>query len=276
MEIEKQKMVQETNVSIQDILNHVKTAGALALEEQRRLDVSDRRYKADESVITEADRKVEDFLCQRIVAHDPAANIITEESRHPFDPSKRHTFAVDPIDGTDVFSQGMPGWCVSVGLLNHDLIPVAGIIFAPRLDLLLVADVGGPVTLNGSRLSAPDPPDPISVRSNLMVTSRIHKSLDLSRYVGKIRGIGSAALHLVYPLIYPAVIGALEGPGAHIWDIAAAHALNRAQGRDLIYLNGEPINYQTMLSGGLARDVIMSGTEPIIETLRDVFKRLND
>jgi fructose-1,6-bisphosphatase/inositol monophosphatase family enzyme len=160
-------------------------------------------------------------------------------------------------------------------LLDQDLAPVAGIIFAPRLDLLLVADVGGPVILNGSELPAPAPPDPISVRSNLMVTSRIHKNLDLSGYVGKIRGIGSAALHLVYPLIYPAVIGALEGPGAHIWDIAAAHALNRAQGRNLDYLNGEPINYQTMLNGGPARDVIMSGAEPIVETLRDVLKRLN-
>lgn len=267
--------MQETNVSIQNILHHVKEAGALALEEQGRLDFSDRRYKADESVITEADRDVEALLCQRIASLHPAANIITEESRHPFDPGKRHTFAVDPIDGTDVFSQGMPGWCVSVGLLDQDLAPVAGILFAPRLDLLLVADVGGPVTLNGSELPPPDPPDPISVRSNLMVTSRIHQNLDLSRYVGKIRGIGSAALHLVYPLIYPAVIGALEGPGAHIWDIAAAHALNRAQGRDLVYLNGEPINYQTMLNGGPARDVIMSGAEPIVESLRDVLRRLD-
>jgi len=266
--------VQETNAFIQDILIHVKAAGALALKEQRRLDFSDRHYKADESVVTEADRKVEDLLYQHIAAHHPAANIITEESRHPFAPGKLLTFAVDPIDGTDVFSQGMPGWCVSVGLLDRDLVPVAGVIFAPRLDLLLAADVGGPLTLNGSRLPAPNPPDPISVRSNLMVTSRIHKTLDLSAYVGKIRGIGSAALHLAYPLIYPAVIGALEGPGAHIWDVAAAHAINRAQGRDLVYLNGEPIDYATMLDGGPARDVIMSGAEPIVETLRDVLRRL--
>jgi fructose-1,6-bisphosphatase/inositol monophosphatase family enzyme len=109
-----------------------------------------------------------------------------------------------------------------------------------------------------------------------MVTSRIHKTLDLSGYVGKIRGIGSAALHLAYPLIYPAVIGALEGPGAHIWDIAAAHALNRAQDRDLVYLNREPIDYATMLDGGPARDVIMSGAVPIVETLRNVLRRLNE
>jgi myo-inositol-1(or 4)-monophosphatase len=268
--------VQKSTVSILDRLDDVKTAGALALEEQRRLNFSDRRYKDDESIVTEADQKVEDFLYERIAGRDPAANVITEESRHPFDPQKPRTFAIDPIDGTDVFSQGMPGWCVSVGLLDQDLVPVAGVIFAPRLDLLLVANGGGGVTLNGSELPPPDPPDPISVRSNLMVTSRIHKTLDLSGYVGKIRGIGSAALHLAYPLIYPAVIGALEGPGAHIWDIAAAHAINRAQGRDLSYLNGEPIDYETMLDGGPARDVIMSGAEPIVEALRDALSRLDE
>jgi myo-inositol-1(or 4)-monophosphatase len=267
--------VEIATVSIHQILDHVRTAGAMALKAQRNLRFSDRDYKADESVVTEADRRVEDFLYERIGAGDPEANILTEETRHSFDPEKPRTYAIDPIDGTDVFSQGMPGWCISVALLDQDLVPVAGIIFAPRLELLLVADVGGPATLNGSALPPPAPPDPISVRSNLMVTSRIHKTLDLSGYVGKIRGIGSAALHLCYPLIYPAVVGALEGPGAHIWDIAGAHAINRAQGRDLVYLNGEPIDYATMVDGGPARDVIMSGAEPIVETLRDVLRRLD-
>jgi fructose-1,6-bisphosphatase/inositol monophosphatase family enzyme len=262
-------------VSIQALLDHVKTAGTLALEEQRNLRFSDREYKADESVVTEADREVEDFLYKRIAAHDPEANILTEETRHPFDPDKPCTFAVDPIDGTDVFSQGMPGWCISVGLLDYDLVPVAGIIFAPRLDLLLVADAGRQATLNGSELPLPGPPDPISVRSNLMVTSRIHKTLDLSGYIGKIRGIGSAALHLCYPLIYPAVIGALEGPGVHIWDIAAAHAINRAQGRDLVYLNGECVDYATMVDGGPASDVVMAGAESTVETLRHELRRLD-
>ncbi|MEA3377305.1 MAG: inositol monophosphatase family protein [Chloroflexota bacterium] len=262
-------------MSIHDLIDHVKTAGALALDHQRTIRFSDRAYKSDQSVITEADHQVEDFLYRRIADHDPDANILTEESQHPLDPQRPRTYAVDPIDGTDVFSQGMPGWCISVGLLDHHLIPTAGIIYAPRLDLLLVADQDGSATLNGSRLPPPVLPEPISVRSNLMVTSRIHKTLDLSGYVGKIRGIGSAALHLCFPLIYPAVIGALEGPGAHIWDIAAAHALNRARGRDLVYLSGESIDYTNMVHGETARDVIMAGAEPIVKTLRKNLRRLS-
>ncbi len=262
-------------MSIRDIVEHVEAAGAIALEEQRHIDVSDREYKADESVVTAADRRVEDFLYQHITARYPEANVVTEETRHAFDPQRPLTFAVDPIDGTDVFSQGMPGWCVSVALLDHELTPVGGIIIAPRLDLHLVAEAKGSATLNGTVLAPPPAPEPISVRSNLMVTSRIHKTLDLSGYIGKIRGIGSAALHLCYPLIYPAVIAALEGPAAHIWDIAAAHAINRAQGRDVVYLDGEPIDYAAMVEGQPGRDVIMSGAEPIVRTLRRVLKRLD-
>jgi len=264
----------ETADIVADVITHVKAAGQMALEEQRALHFSDRSYKADNSVVTEADRRVEDFLVERISAIQPASNIVTEEAERPFDPEKTPTFAIDPIDGTDVFSQGMPGWCVSVGLLDQDLIPIGGVIFAPRLDLLIVADGNGRATLNGSPLPPPRQAQPISVRSNLMVTSRIHKHLDLSGYIGKIRGIGSAALHLCYPLIYPAVIGALEGPGIHIWDIAAAHAINRAQGQDLSYLNADPIGYAALVDGGPGADVVMAGREPILQELRKMLTRL--
>ncbi|MGD2164366.1 MAG: inositol monophosphatase [Anaerolineae bacterium] len=256
------------------LVSSVKDAGEMAFEEQQALSVSDRAFKADDSVVTEADRTVEDFLVERIAALWPEANIITEETRRPFDSGKAPTFAVDPIDGTDVFSQGMPGWCVSVGLLDDQLVPVAGIIFAPRLDLLIVADGNRGATLNGSALSPPRTVEPISIRSNLMVTSRIHKHLDLSGYVGKIRGIGSAALHLCYPLIYPAVIGALEGPGVHIWDIAAAHAINRAQGQELRYLNGDPIDYAPLVRGEPGADVIVAGRDATYQALADAIRRL--
>ncbi len=262
-------------VAIHAILNDVRTAGAIAWEMQQRLSFSEREYKSDESVVTEADHRIEEFLCQRIAAEFPAANIISEEAKRPFDPEKPLTFAVDPIDGTDVYSQGMTGWCISVGLLDEHLVPTAGIIFAPRLDLLLVADAESGATLNGAPLPSIGLPESISIRSNLMVTSRIHQHLDLRGFVGKIRGIGSAALHLCYPLIYRAVIGAVEGPGAHIWDIAAAHAINRARDGDLVYLNGEKIDYRPLTDGRRAQDVIMGGHPLIVGQLRQVLRRLD-
>ena len=262
-------------MSIRAILNDVKAAGTMALEMQREAGTAERRFKADESVVTETDHRIEKLLVRRISASYPEANILTEETDTSYDPQRPLTFALDPIDGTDVYSQGMPGWCISVGLLDQDLIPIEGIILAPRLDLLIVADGDEGVTMNDMPMPAPDPVEPISVRSNLMVTSRIHKHLDLSGYVGKIRSIGSAALHLCYPLIYEPVIGALEGPGAHIWDMAAAHAINRAQGRELIYLSGDPVRYAPLVDGRVAGDIIMSGDPSTLEELRQSVERLS-
>ena len=258
------------------LITFVEQAGQLAAEQQHTMDYWDRAYKADQSVVTEADRRVEDFLVERIARLDPTANIVTEEAERPFDPRKSPTFAVDPIDGTDVYSQGMPGWCVSVGMLDADLSPVAGVIYAPRLDLVLAAQGKGFASLNDTVLPLPALPDPISPRSNLMVTSRIHRTLDLRGYVGKIRGIGSAALHLCYPLIYPAVIGALEGPGIHIWDMAAAHAINRALGQNIRYLSGLAIDYAPLIHGSGAEDVVVAGQEATFRELRRMLRRLPD
>ena len=53
--------------------------------------------------------------------------------------AKPYTFCLDPIDGTDAFSQSMAGWCTSLALLDETLTPVAGIIYAPKLDVMLFA-----------------------------------------------------------------------------------------------------------------------------------------
>jgi fructose-1,6-bisphosphatase/inositol monophosphatase family enzyme len=150
--------------SIACILEDVKTAGRIALEAQLTGHLV-RDYKSDGSVVTEIDKQLDPFLSACIERDFPQAN--------PFDPQKPYTFAIDPIDGTDVYSQGMHGWCISLGLLDQHLRPVAGIVFAPRLDLLLFADVTQPATLNSIPISLPDAPDPLSEKWNLMVSSRV-------------------------------------------------------------------------------------------------------
>ena len=213
--------------SIVDVLSYVQTAGQMALEAQRGLSVADRTFKRDGSVLTEIDQRIEDYLARSIAQAYPQANILGEETLRAHDPSKPYAFCIDPIDGTDVYSQGMPGWCVSVGLLDAAWTPVAGAICAPRWDLILFADVGKAATCNGKQIQPPDTSEPLSKKSNVMAYSRGHTQLDWSHYPGKIRSIGSAALHLCFPLICSAVVGAVEGRGAHIWDIVGAHAILR-------------------------------------------------
>ena len=256
--------------SIEPMLNHVVTAGQMAVKLQNDINHSERRYKGDGSVVTKTDEIIENFLFEKVSSLYPEGNIITEEKKHAFDEIKNYTFVIDPIDGTDAFSQGMSGWSISLGLLDKHLNPIAGIVYSPQLKLLFFADIGKKSTLNSNGITVQKSPELITAQSNIMVPSRVHKLVDLRKFSGKIRSIGSAALHLCFPIIYPSVFAAIETSQARIWDIAGAHAINLSVGFNFEYLGGGKINYSKLVNGDLAENVILSGAANHINKLRKV------
>ena len=256
--------------TIDNVLKLVLTAGQIAVEEQQHFLFTDRDYKSDGSVLTSVDKKIEQFLCENILRLYPDVNIISEESSRPFDAEKSCTFVIDPIDGTDIFSQGLPGWCIAAGLLDHDFIPAAGIVYAPRWGSLYFADVGRPPVHNGRPLSRTMTLEPDSPNANLMVTSRIFRFMDLRSFKGKIRNIGAGALQMCFPLTSPAVIGAILGK-THIWDIAAAAAILNAAGLKVEYMSGDELLYEEILDGRPAMDLILCGSQRTIDYLRRIF-----
>lgn len=258
--------------TIMQLVPTITDAGNMAWQMQREGISS--RYKDDGSIVTEADERVEALLVDRIASLWPQANIVGEEGTRIFDPDSPYTFTLDPIDGTEVYSLGMTGWCVALGLLNQDLKPIAGLLYAPRLELLILADVKAEPIVNGENFQHPEKPLPLSGRSNLMVTSRVHRLLNLSGYPGKIRSIGSAALHLASPVAYRNVIGAIQMPQTYIWDIAASHAISAAAGYSFEYYDGRQIDYGEMTRGGTAEDVILSGPASVLDAVRAAMPRV--
>lgn len=224
----------------------VREAGRRAARRQRELDFGARALKEDGSVVTEVDRETEDFLCERIHARLPEANLVTEERGRGFAAGREWTFVIDPIDGTDSFSQGLPTWAVSVGVLDAALVPVAGVVCAPRLGLMFAADGRGRVRNGAREALAPAPVAELTPLAGLAISSRAHRSFDVHRFPGKVRGHGSAALHLVYPAIFGGIVAALQDGGANAWDIAGAHAICRAAGCHFAYLDGRPVDYRAL------------------------------
>ncbi len=241
----------------------------MAWEEQEKVASAQREYKADGSVVTDADRRVEAYLLDEVRRAYPDANILTEETETPFDPHRPYTFAIDPIDGTDAYSQGMPGWSVSVGLLNDALRPVAGVIYAPAWGSLFLADVAKRAVHNGRpvpRVSAAS--EPLNSNQNFMIHSRLHEDIDVGSLPGKLRSIGSTALHICFPLIYKAVTGAISGKG-RIWDMAAAHAINLSVGFRLEYLHHGQVEYSRLVDGTQAPDLVLSGPREAVWMMRE-------
>jgi fructose-1,6-bisphosphatase/inositol monophosphatase family enzyme len=248
--------------SIRSLIPAVKEAGNRAMRLQKALDYGQREMKPDGSVVTETDRQTEEFLCSLIARQFPKANLVGEEFPRKFDISLPWTWIIDPIDGTDNFTQGAHFWCVSVGLLDRRHQPVAGIVYAPRLELLLFADIGCPLEINGRPADIFPPVEALNSLSGLVVSSRILHFLDLRGFSGKIRSLGSAALQSCFPACYPGVVGVLQERQTFAWDIAAAHAILLAAGCRVAYRDGRPIDYLALQSNRWNLEDIMVAARP--------------
>ena len=156
------------------------------------------------------------------------------------------TWIVDPIDGTREFIQGIPEWCVSIGLVE-DGVPVAGGILSPTAGHLIIGTDETGVTLNGSPVeSAPCR----SLRGALVLASRSEvKRGEWDRFFSteiSVRNMGSVAykLGLVATGLADATWTLVP---KNEWDVAGGAALVMAAGGDVCDLSGRPrrFNRQT-------------------------------
>ncbi len=265
--------------SIKGLIPFVLKAGQIAAERQRLVT---RAFKEDGSILTQVDTDLNAFLHDSVTSLYPDANVVAEECDDDFDAERDYTFAIDPIDGTDCFSQGMPGWAISIGLLDREFHPVAGIVHGPRWGAalsgaalsggtLLFSDIGKRALLNGEPLRPaeiePGPADLLQV----MVGSNVHRSFDMRAFPGKIRNVGSTAIHIVAPLLHPAVAGAIFAPN-FVWDIAGAHAVITSEGLSMEYVSGRPIDYRPLVARKRAEETIVAGTPRGIAIIRSAFR----
>lgn len=96
--------------------------------------------KPDGSPVTDADRRAEELLRERIAEHCPRDGILGEEFGTSDGDSGR-AWTVDPIDGTASFVHGVPLYGVLIGLLDGDE-AVLGVIHLPALDETVAAARG--------------------------------------------------------------------------------------------------------------------------------------
>ena len=127
-------------------------AGRRALDCRAR-GVSVRR-KADGSPVTDGDLEVDALLRRELTAARPGYGWLSEEA--PDDLARlarQRVFIVDPIDGTTAYIKGRPWFAISVAVVEAAR-PIAGVVFAPALDELYAASLGGGASCNGQAVRA--------------------------------------------------------------------------------------------------------------------------
>ena len=254
-------------MELSSLVEHIKNAGSFALDAQSSVV---RSFKTDGSVVTAIDIAINKALTGVIQEYYPGVNIIAEEaSTSSYNPDCQYTFALDPLDGTDTYSMGMPGWSIALGLLKN-MEPVGGIVYAPSWGprgSLLVADENGTVTLNGQALRlSKETAYPMQV----MAPSTAHQYFDYSSFPGKVRNSGSSIISMSAIVLHSQISGALIN-NSFIWDIAASHAIIRKLGFELEYMDGKKIEYKELVDRSALRDYAVCGTPVAVEAIRKSF-----
>ena len=212
--------------------------------------------KADESPVTEADRRGEALILRRLKELFPDIPVVSEEDASEFgtpDQIGPRFFLVDPLDGTKAFVRGDEHWTVNIGLVQ-DGAPVAGAVSAPAWGRTWHTASGGARRRAIGEAGAGEPihvrPWPqgraVALVSHTM-KPEVEAELRLKYgYDEKLAMDSSAKLCMIAEGtadIYPRHGTTME------WDIAAAHAVLLAAGGSLRTPEGEPFLYGKAADG---------------------------
>ncbi len=192
-------------------------ASKLALDYFRRLaEVGGARRKEDGTLVTRADEEVDRLLTRRIGERFPNHGVLSEEQSTRYDPSRRYTWVIDPIDGTTNYARGLPLWGISIALLEAGA-PVVGLVDFPALGDRFAAYKAGGATRNGTAIHTDSHTelDNIHLLTQCSRTQRRYRvDVPLKR-----RLLGSVAVHLAQVATGAALAGIEATP--KVWDLAA-------------------------------------------------------
>ena len=231
------------------------------------------KWKYDGSRVTAIDVAISEGIFRELAAQFPHDQYFSEELSEtgaPLPVTARFSWVLDPIDGTNNFALGFVHCAIALALCENGE-PIYGVVYDLSRRKLMH---GGP----GFGMFDGDRPARVSTAALTKETligfhSPFEKSLlpMASGVLGqfKIRGLGSATLHLAY-----VAAGLLDGCvdfNVKIWDLAAAIPLVRAAGGEVHFLNGEQLPLR-VFDLKMKRIVYIAGSAAMCGRLRELMK----
>ena len=192
-------------------------------------------------VVTKVDKACEDYLLKEIARLYPTHSVLGEETGQHVHTDSDWAWVVDPLDGTNSYSQGLPVFCVSIGVTyKNDC--VVGVVYAPYLNELYTAIKGEGAWLEKEPLH-------VSQKTSLKecvvasgfpydkATNPINNIREVSIIVPQVRGfrrMGSAAYDLCCTAM--GTIDAYWEYNLNPWDVCAGQLIVREAGGIVIPL----------------------------------------
>ncbi len=223
-------------------------------------------YKRPLDLVTEADRRSEALIIERLRSYFPKHAVVSEEGGGQKTDSD-YCWYVDPLDGTTNFAHGFPVFCTTLGLAYRGEV-VAGVVYDPLRDEMFAAERGSGAYLNNKRLHVSKTP---KLSESLLATGfppfannhelNIWYYFRFTQLCHGIRRAGAAALDLC-----SVAAGRFEGfweLKLNPWDKAAGSLLVTEAGGRVSDVAGAPFN--------LLGDDVFASNGLVHDEMRDVF-----
>jgi myo-inositol-1(or 4)-monophosphatase len=216
-------------------------AGQIQMDRYEHLEKIEAKGPRD--VVTEVDHLCEALVMNAVRDRYPEDAFYAEEIGEVAAAGRSKSgrvWIVDPLDGTVNYANGIPFFCISIGLVA-DGKPVAGVVYDPTRGETFAAAIDGPALRNGQPIRVGDK----DLLEDLVVTlavggrGTVRKRRQAVRAIRAHRSMGSAALTLSYVACGRFDVYA-QGAGLSAWDLAAAGLIAERAGARVTSLEGGP------------------------------------
>ena len=247
------------------LLRHMHRLDALNVVEKQRMDyASEVDGLAEEAIVKELRRANPDYA---ILGEEGGAQ---KGNRGP----SRHTWVIDPLDGTSNYLRGLPHWCVSIALCEGPE-PLHGVVFDPLRNELFIATRGAGAQLNDKRIRVAERKDLAGAVIATGFPPRERKRADaqldcvktLLQEAEDVRRTGSAALDLAY--VAAGRVDAYFEAGVQAWDVAAGALLVREAGGRVCDFKGAPTG-PLHIAGATAGRQLVAANVKLVDPLLKV------
>ena len=224
-------------------------------------------YKSDVDLVTEADRRSEKLIVERLRAVFPEHGIYGEEGTRTHLEGE-YRWYIDPLDGTTNFAHGFPVFCVSMGLARRSSEGeeiVAAVLYDPLRDELFTAEKGKGAYLNGAAIHVSCTRELAEALVATGFPSRkrhdnpnIHFYQQFTLRSHGVRRAGSAALDLAYTAC--GRIDAYWEFNLNPWDTAAGALLVTEAGGTMSRYDGSAFRLdskEVLATNGLLREEML-------------------
>jgi myo-inositol-1(or 4)-monophosphatase len=240
-------------------------AAALAMSYFKNPDRLNTRSKGIQDPVSDGDVAVEKRIRAALLSHFPGDGVIGEEEDPVAPNGSQYSWVIDPIDGTNNFIRGAPGWCIVLCMVDEKQ-SLIGVVHDPIAQETFVGVRGQGATLNGAPIRCSEAKalnqGAVGVGMSRRVAPKqiVQTVSDITEHGGAFFRNGSGALGLAY-VASGRLIGYVE-PHMNAWDCLASMLLVEEAG-GLV----EPFDMPAMLADG---GRVIAGCEGVYEELRTI------